>query len=147
MCKYTHKLYVYYRQTQHIVCTNDGNRSLRNKHISYLPTVHIPWKKKKLLIKKKLFTYYYYFFNLIFLNVCNQYLPELQYKAKSKCDVEFVFFACYRSIRVLYIVLHLFLVNLVFESFLSWQVGWGNWTIFYQKLKLNMSTHFHDVKR
>jgi hypothetical protein len=41
--KYTHKLYVYYRQTQHIVYKNDGNMSLRNKHISYLPTVHTQW--------------------------------------------------------------------------------------------------------
>jgi hypothetical protein len=47
-------------------------------------------RKKKLLIKKKkIFTYYYYYY---FFNVCNQYLPELQYKAKSKCEVEFVFF-------------------------------------------------------
>jgi hypothetical protein len=41
--KYTYKLYVYYRQTQHIVYKNDGNMSLRNKHISYLPTVHTQW--------------------------------------------------------------------------------------------------------
>lgn len=30
--------------------------------------------------------YYYYFFN-----GCYQYLPELQYKAKSKCEVELYF--------------------------------------------------------
>lgn len=28
---------------------------------------------------------------LFFFNVCNQYLPELQYKAKSKCEVELYF--------------------------------------------------------
>ena len=39
-------------------------------------------KKKNLLIIIIIF----------FFNVCNQYLPELQYKAKSKCEVEFVFF-------------------------------------------------------
>jgi hypothetical protein len=50
-------------------------------------------RKKKLLINFFiffLFTYYYYYY--FFFNVCNQYLPELQYKAKSKCEVEFVFF-------------------------------------------------------
>ena len=46
--------------------------------------------------------YYYYFFN-----GCYQYLPELQYKANSKCDVEFVFFTCYCSICVSYFVIML----------------------------------------
>ena len=52
------------------------------------------WMKKKIINKNILFlfTYYYYYYYFFFFNVCNQYLPELQYKAKSKCEVEFVFF-------------------------------------------------------
>jgi hypothetical protein len=68
--------------------------------------------------------------NQVRRNHGNQYLPELQYKAKSKCEVEFVFFTCYRSIRVLYFVIMLVHMN-------------DNC----QKLKLNISTDFHDVKR
>ena len=66
-------------------------------------------RKKKLLIKN----FFYLLIIIIIIiiiylfNVCNQYLPELQYKAKSKCEVEFVFFTCYRSIRVLYFVIML----------------------------------------
>jgi hypothetical protein len=52
-------------------------------------------RKKFLLIN----FYFFYFFYLliiiiiiiIIINVCNQYLPELQYKAKSKCEVELYF--------------------------------------------------------
>ena len=72
-------------------------------------------KKKNPQRERKFFLliiFFFFFYLLIiiiifFFNVCNQYLPELQYKAKSKCEVEFVFFTCFRSIRVLYFVIML----------------------------------------
>ena len=57
-------------------------------------------KKKKILNVKEnffLLIIFFFFYSLIiiiiifFFNVCNQYLPELQYKAKSKCEVELYF--------------------------------------------------------
>ena len=64
-------------------------------------------KKKKILNVKEnffffinnFFFFFFFFYLLIiiifffffFFNVCNQYLPELQYKAKSKCEVELYF--------------------------------------------------------
>ena len=69
-----------------------------------------PQRERNFFFINNVFFFFFYLLIIIIIiifNVCNQYLPELQYKAKSKCEVEFVFFTCYRSIRVLYFVIML----------------------------------------